>query len=59
MGLRSRYQMLALGFRSEVAAEEHRALLDAALARDAEHAAAVLETHINGGVAHALSKATL
>jgi DNA-binding GntR family transcriptional regulator len=54
-----RYQMLALGFRGEVAAEEHRALLDAALARDAERAAAVLETHINGGVAHALSKATL
>jgi DNA-binding GntR family transcriptional regulator len=50
-----RYQMLALGFRGDIAADEHRLMLDAALARDAAKAVAVLETHINGGVAHALS----
>jgi DNA-binding GntR family transcriptional regulator len=50
-----RYQMLALGFRGDIAADEHRLMLDAALARDAAKAVAVLETHINGGVKHALS----
>ena len=50
-----RYQMLALGFRGDIAADEHRMMLDAALARDAAKAVAVLETHINGGVEHALS----
>jgi DNA-binding GntR family transcriptional regulator len=50
-----RYQMLALGFRGDIAADEHRMLLEAALARDAARAVAVLETHINGGVAQALS----
>jgi DNA-binding GntR family transcriptional regulator len=50
-----RYQMLALGFRGDIAADEHRLLLDCALRRDARKASAVLETHINGGVEHALS----
>jgi DNA-binding GntR family transcriptional regulator len=54
-----RYQMLALGFRGNIAADEHRTLLDCALKRDAAKAAAVLEAHINGGVAHALSSGTL
>ena len=53
-----RYQMLALGFRGDIAADEHRMLLEAALARDAARAVAVLETHINGGVEQALSSGT-
>lgn len=54
-----RYQMLALTFRGDIAAEEHRALLDCALTRDAGRAATVLRKHINGGVDQALSKGAL
>lgn len=54
-----RYQMLALGFRGNIAADEHRTLLDCALKRNANKAAAVLETHIEGGVEHALASGTL
>jgi DNA-binding GntR family transcriptional regulator len=50
-----RYQNLALGFRGEIAVAEHRALLDAALRRDATAARAVLRSHILGGVEHALA----
>jgi DNA-binding GntR family transcriptional regulator len=53
-----RYQMLALGFRGDIAADEHRMMLDCALARDAAKAVAVLQKHINGGVEHALSSGT-
>lgn len=53
-----RYQMLALGFRGDIAANEHRMMLDCALERDAAKAIAVLGTHINGGVEHALSRGT-
>lgn len=49
-----RYQMIYLTFRGQVAADEHRALLDAALARDTAAARATLIRHIDGGVAHAL-----
>ena len=49
-----RYQMIFLTFRGEVASREHRALLDAALARDFATARDVLERHIDGGVEHAL-----
>jgi DNA-binding GntR family transcriptional regulator len=49
-----RYQMIFLTFRGQIAADEHRALKDAALARDFASARAVLERHINGGVEHAL-----
>lgn len=54
-----RYQMLALSFRGDVAAGEHRVLLRCALERDAAKAGAVLETHVNGGVDHALASGTL
>jgi DNA-binding GntR family transcriptional regulator len=55
-----RYQMLTLGFRGDIAADEHRMMLDCALTRDATKAVAVLQKHINGGVEHALSsEATL
>jgi DNA-binding GntR family transcriptional regulator len=53
-----RYQMLALSFRGDIAANEHRMLLDCALKRDAAKAIKVLEAHINGGVEHALSSET-
>jgi DNA-binding GntR family transcriptional regulator len=54
-----RYQMLALGFRSQIAAKEHRMLLDCALRRDAAKACAVLNVHVNGGVEHALAAGAL
>jgi DNA-binding GntR family transcriptional regulator len=44
--------MRLLTFRGDVASAEHKALLDAALNRDADTAEFVLRTHINGGVAH-------
>lgn len=50
-----RYQMIFLTFRGEIAAREHKALLDAALARDFATAREVLERHVDGGVAHALA----
>mgnify|MGYP003650259076 CR=1 FL=1 len=48
-----RYQMQTLTFRGEIAASEHKALLEAALARDAGTAVKILETHISNGVKHA------
>ena len=50
-----RYQMIALGYRGQIAIDEHRILLEAALARDAKRAAAVLRRHVEGGVEHALA----
>jgi DNA-binding GntR family transcriptional regulator len=50
-----RYQMIFLTFRGEIAAREHKALLDAALSRDFEAAKTVLERHVDGGVEHALA----
>lgn len=49
-----RYQMLAVVFRGEIAAIEHKELMDAALRRDAKAACKVLHTHIHDCVAHAL-----
>ena len=49
-----RYQMVTLTYRGAIAAEEHQALLNAALAHDAVTASAVLERHVMGGVEHAL-----
>lgn len=49
-----RYQMLVLTFRGEEAASEHKALLDATLARDVALAQKVLETHILGGLHHSM-----
>ena len=49
-----RYQMLVLTNRGEVAVKEHRAMLDAALARDPDLAKRILEAHIRGGLNHTL-----
>ena len=54
-----RYQMLALSFRGDVAAGEHRLLLKYALTRQAEEACAVLEAHVTGGLEHALAHGAL
>lgn len=50
-----RYQMVYLTFRGRTAADEHRLLLDAALARDVAKGQEVLVRHIDGGVEHALA----
>lgn len=50
-----RYQMVAVIFRGQIAAEEHQILLDCALKRDQERAAAVLGTHVNACVEHTLA----
>jgi DNA-binding GntR family transcriptional regulator len=49
-----RYQMIALSYRGEIAAHEHALLLECAMNRDAAHACQVLNTHVAGGVEHAL-----
>ncbi len=54
-----RYQMIALSYRGDIAAKEHRTLLESALARDAATAREVLERHVNGGVEHALAKGSI
>jgi DNA-binding GntR family transcriptional regulator len=54
-----RYQMVALSFRGEIAAREHKILLDSALIRDAATAKQTLERHISGGVEHALATGTI
>ena len=50
-----RYQMLVLTDRGEVAAAEHKAIFEAALARDADKAAEILTIHIDQGLKHSLS----
>lgn len=54
-----RYQMIALSFRGDVASAEHHALLEAAMARDADAARSILATHLIGGVNHALESGTI
>jgi DNA-binding GntR family transcriptional regulator len=54
-----RYQIVAVVFRGEIAAEEHRVLLDCALTRDSDRACAVLTRHVNGCVAHTLDSGAL
>lgn len=54
-----RYQMVAVVFRGAVAAEEHRQLLEAALARDSEAAEDVLRQHVDGCVAQVIEAGTL
>ncbi|MBN8942131.1 MAG: GntR family transcriptional regulator [Rhizobiales bacterium] len=54
-----RYQMIALSYRGDIAAEEHRAMLEAALRRDAAAVSRILAGHIEGGVAHALATGTI
>ena len=50
-----RYQMLALAFRPGASGLEHKALLQAAINRNAAEAISILASHISGGVEHALS----
>lgn len=54
-----RYQMIALSFRGDIAANEHRVLLDCALDRDAATARKTLERHVKGGVEHALATGSI
>lgn len=54
-----RYQMVALSYRGDIAAEEHRLLLQAALTRDEKTARDLLVKHIQGGVEHALARKPL
>jgi DNA-binding GntR family transcriptional regulator len=54
-----RYQMVALSFRGEIAAREHKILLECALTRDAATAKETLERHVAGGVEHALATGTI
>jgi DNA-binding GntR family transcriptional regulator len=54
-----RYQMIALGFRSRISAEEHRLLLDCALRRDSVKARQILAAHVSGGVEHTLAAKAL
>lgn len=50
-----RYQMLSLTYRGQIASDEHRQLLEAALTRDAATARAILEKHVAAGVEHSLA----
>jgi len=54
-----RYLMIAVVFRGEIAVQEHRQLLDYALARDAKAAQAVLVKHIQECVTFTLSQGRL
>ena len=54
-----RYQMVAVVFRGEIAAAEHRTLLDCALTRDADRACVVLAQHVNGCVSYTLESGAL
>jgi GntR family transcriptional regulator, carbon starvation induced regulator len=54
-----RYQMIALNYRGEEPALQHKALLDCALSRDAAKARAVLAEHVNNCVGHALATSAL
>jgi DNA-binding GntR family transcriptional regulator len=51
-----RYQMIAVVFRGEIAAREHQALLETALARDWKRAQSIMVSHIRGCVEHALKE---
>ena len=50
-----RYQMLVLTYRGAEAVAEHKAMFDAALARDAAGAQKSLEDHIRSGLEHTLA----
>ena len=50
-----RYQMVAVVFRGEIAAREHRILLECALGRDCEKAQNILSQHVEGCVADTLA----
>lgn len=50
-----RYQMLVLTYRGAEAVDEHKAIFNAALAREAAQASRLLESHIRRGLAHTLA----
>ena len=50
-----RYQMISLTFRGQIAADEHREMLNAALRRDVATAQEVLRRHVQAGVEHGLA----
>jgi DNA-binding GntR family transcriptional regulator len=50
-----RYQMIAVVFRGEIAAREHRQLLECALRRDTKSAQGVLIKHIQDCVSYTLA----
>src|SRR6187399_444236 len=54
-----RYQMIAFSYRGSEPAEQHKALLAAALKRDAATATETLRAHVNNCVEHALATAAL
>jgi DNA-binding GntR family transcriptional regulator len=54
-----RYLMIAVIVRGEIAAQEHRELLESALKRDAAAARAVLSKHIQDCVTYTLAKGTI
>jgi DNA-binding GntR family transcriptional regulator len=54
-----RYQMVAFTYRGAEPAQQHKALLEAALKRDAETAKAILTRHVNNCVEHALATTSL
>ncbi len=54
-----RYQMVAVVFRGEIAAEEHKLLLDCAMARDTARAIAILSTHVDACVDHTATAGNL
>ena len=54
-----RYQMVAFVFRGTVAADEHRGLMQAAIARDTATALGLIEDHVSGCVAHTLGLGVL
>lgn len=54
-----RYQVIAVIFRGQAAADEHQQLLDCALERDAARARKILGRHISACVEHTLEMGTL
>ncbi|MDO9499778.1 GntR family transcriptional regulator [Falsiroseomonas sp.] len=54
-----RYQMVAVVFRGAIAAEQHAALLESALARDVARAQTVLRAHVEGCVNHVVQGGAL
>jgi DNA-binding GntR family transcriptional regulator len=54
-----RYQMVAVVFRGAIAAAQHAALLDCALARDAARAGGILRAHVEGCVEHVVQGGAL
>lgn len=54
-----RYQIIAMNYRDDIAAREHRELQAATLKRDAQSASRILARHIQGGVDHAIATGTI